>query len=262
MKNSISIPSVVPELSSLPFRLICFNLGKADAFLITTPHSAVLIDTGPDQYGKQLTHALLALGVLHLDKLIITHFHSDHIGGFRYLPRKISVGQVLQCPVLPDTSEARQYRSVLKKHQLLPENISLARQFTLDGTEYSILPPWKTHYSRNEQNNTSLIVTLRYGSCTFLFTGDAREERLGEYLYTNPGHCDVLKVPHHGHWQQALPALIQTVTPRFALITSSNGKKESPETLSLLKNASCRIFLTRKGTVACFSDGKTLSFAQ
>lgn len=260
MKNSISIPPVPLELSSFPFRLICFNLGKADAFLITTPHSAVLIDTGPSEYGKQLTHTLLMLGVLHLDKLIITHYHSDHTGGFRYLLRKISVGQVLQCPVLPDTSEAQQYCSALKKHQLLPGDLSMPRQFTLDGADYSVLPPWKTHYNRNEQNNTSLIVTLRYGSRTFLFTGDAREERLEEYLCTNPGHFDVLKVPHHGHWQQALPALVHAVTPRFALITSSNAKKEAPETLSLLKRASCRILLTRKGSVVCFSDGETLHF--
>ncbi|MBR3640278.1 MAG: MBL fold metallo-hydrolase, partial [Clostridia bacterium] len=92
----------------------------------------------------------------------------------------------------------------------------------------------------------------------FLFTGDAEEERITEYLKGNDADCDVLKVPHHGVWNAKTDALVSASTPRYALITSSDGEPEDEKTVSLLESNGAEAFLTRKDTVTVVSDGESI----
>ena len=43
---------------------------------ITTEHTSILIDAGPD-----IRHQILTAGITHIDMLLITHEHMDHIAG-------------------------------------------------------------------------------------------------------------------------------------------------------------------------------------
>lgn len=262
MKADTVLSPVDPLCATFPFRLLCFDLGKADAFLITTPHSAVLIDAGSPSHGKRLAQQLLELGIRKLDFLIITHFDSDHIGGVGHILKNIQVDQLLQSPLFSQNKDSHQYRSILKKHNIQPDSVQTTEQFLLDGVAYTIFPPQKKHYARDERNNASLLIHLCHGDHTFWFMADAREARIRELFSLSPGHCDLLKVPHHGHYQKILPALFQTLSPRYAVITSGSDKKEDPKTLEALREAGCQIVLTRNGTAAFFSDGQELLTAQ
>lgn len=50
-----------------------FNAGKADAILLYTDESAVLIDTGLDGFAPYILHTLNELDIQTLDTLILTH---------------------------------------------------------------------------------------------------------------------------------------------------------------------------------------------
>ena len=65
------------------------DVGQGDAILINTGEQIILIDTGDDKYrednrknedNNQLFAALDKEGIAHIDKLIMTHAHADHIG--------------------------------------------------------------------------------------------------------------------------------------------------------------------------------------
>jgi beta-lactamase superfamily II metal-dependent hydrolase len=237
-------------------------LGKADAFLISTQRSAVLIDAGSREQGKQLAQALEQLGITTLDYLILTHFDGDHIGGVAYLVKSVHIAQVLQSPIPANHRESRQCHAILKKAGLAVDDVRTVEQFLLDGVTYTIFPPQKRHYRQDQRNNASLLVHLRHGGNTFLFMADAQEARIQELLSLRPGRCDFLKIPHHGRWQKSLLPLLAATAPHYSVITSSDSKKEAPETVTALKKAGCQSFLTRKGTVVCFSDGIKLTFFQ
>ncbi|MCD8191110.1 MAG: MBL fold metallo-hydrolase [Clostridiales bacterium] len=258
----LALPLVPPEAGDCSFRLICFNLGKADAFLITTPHSTVLIDTGSREHGKELALTLLELGVERLNCLVLTHFDADHVGGVHQILKRLAVEQVLESPLLSHNKDSQQYRLVLKKHGVSPGKVRSAEELRLDGVSYTLLPPRKKHYARDERNNASLLVHVRHGGNTFLFTGDAREARLAEYLDSGPERCDWLKVPHHGHYQRALPRLFHALTPRYAVITSSEEKREDPRTVDALRQVGCQVALTRLGAAVYYSDGEEIFAVQ
>jgi len=77
--------NINPEL-----RVDFINVGQGDAILLRTPMGKnYLIDGGANvpiaearREGRELAHNYLrTLGVGHLDGVVITHWHNDHLGG-------------------------------------------------------------------------------------------------------------------------------------------------------------------------------------
>ena len=53
-----------------------------------------------------------------------------------------------------------------------------------------------------------------------MFTGDAEEEMLEEYVetYSNTNNIDVLKVGHHGSYNATTQEFVDAIDPEFAVI--------------------------------------------
>jgi competence protein ComEC len=68
-------------------------------------------------------------------------------------------------------------------------------------------------------NDNSLVVALRYGGRTILFTGDVETEGEDDLVAAGIGHADVVKVPHHGSPTSSTAALIAATRPALAVIS-------------------------------------------
>ena len=237
----------------------CFSAGKADAFLLYTGQSAVLIDCGEKGFGKEILAFLEAEGIQKLDALIITHFDKDHVGGAARVLNNFPVDTVLQSNYPKDSEEYEKYCTALANAGLEAVTVGETLDFTLDGVRYTVDPPRKQSYSADPSNNSSLIVAVRNGENSLLFTGDSQDARLAEFLSGDWGSFDVLKVPYHGHAQPLLQELIAAVAPSLAVITSSDAEPEDPETLALLDAAGAEVWLTREGAVDLLCDGVTVT---
>lgn len=240
-------------------RVWCFSAGKADAILLWTEGSAVLIDTGEDGFGGTITDKLTELGIDRLDVLILTHFDQDHVGGAAEVLESVAVERVLQSDCPRDSGEYAAYLQALSAAGLAAETLRETLNFSLDGAEYTVWPPEKTDYDEDASNNSSLITAVTYGERRFLFTGDAEGARLREFLDQDAGTFDLLKVPYHGHWQKRLTALLESARPAYAVITSSDAEPEDARTLSALSDIGAAVFLTREGPVLAECDGQTLT---
>ena len=250
-------PSAAEEPRS-GLEVTVLDAGKADAILLTTPASAVLIDCGEKGYGEEILGVLAARGVEKLDLLIVTHFDRDHVGGAAKVIGGIPIARVLQSGRPGDSGAYRKYIRALEKASLSPETVRETLSFTLDGAEYTVEPPQREHYDRDESNNSSLIVTLVYGRTRLLFMGDAETARIAEYLASSPAPCDLVKLPHHGEKEKMLDALLAAVKPRYAVITCSAGAPEAASTAAALQTAGVESYPTRLGAVRIRSDGETL----
>lgn len=251
-----SLPQPEPEPG---MQIYCFQAGKADAFLIYTDEAAVLIDTGESGFGKEINRYLDQAKITALDYLIVTHFDKDHVGGAAKVLRSVPVRQVLQSNSPKDASAYEKYVSALSEVGITPATVRLPQTITLDGMTITVDPPARESYDEKASNNSSLIVTVEYGEKRFLFMGDAQEERISEYLSADVPHCDFLKVPYHGHWQDIFPDLITAVQPKYAVITCSDDQPEDAKTLSSLTQAGAEVCLTRINPVLLITDGKTIS---
>jgi competence protein ComEC len=189
--------------------------------------------------------------------LIVTHFDQDHVGGAAKVLKSFPVKQVLQSDYPKDSDEYNNYVDALERASLTPTTVQETMTFSLDGVSYTVDPPKQETYSDQASNNSSLIISVGYGTRRFLFAGDAADARLQEFLAERNGSYDFLKVPYHGNYLQTLPAFFASVCPAYAVITCSEDEPEDDATMAAL--ADTEVFLTRIAPVLAESDGTSLT---
>ena len=238
------------------------NAGKADAFVLLTENSAVVIDTGENSMGDALVDFLLERGVSRVDALFITHFDKDHVGGADALLAALPVSAVYESACEKDNKQTRQYREALEDQGLTPIALQENTALEIDGVQYAISVTNLPCTGKNASNDSSLVIRVQHGQTRFLFAGDAENDRLAELLREGGLACDVLKVPHHGSYESLSSAFFQAASPTYAVITSDEEHPEDETVLHILSSLGTTVYLTRLGDVFCLSDGETLEFSQ
>src|SRR5918911_789810 len=72
----------VPPPSGDELQVHVLNVGQGDSILIIAPGGkSVLVDAGVPGSGRVVLDAMQRYGVDHLDLMVATHAHADHIGG-------------------------------------------------------------------------------------------------------------------------------------------------------------------------------------
>lgn len=231
-----------------------FSAGAADAFLLATERSAVLVDCGEKAFGKELVSYLDAHGIERLDCLVITHFDKDHVGGAAKVLSSLPVERVLQSNCPKESKVYDNYLEALAEAGIEAETVRGALSFTLDGVRYEVDPPAES-YAEDESNNSSLILTVTNGNDRLLFMGDAEDARIAAFLNGYSGDCDYLKVPHHGRSGELSEALFEAVRPGIAVITSSEEEPEDDSVVESLERLGAKVYLTRNGDVIAESSG-------
>jgi len=238
-----------------------FNAGKADACLLRTANSTVLIDTGKNKMGKEIVEYLEENGIPQIDLMFVTHFDKDHVGGADKVLESGRVKQVYEPAYLSESKQYVQYREALQASQTpfvsLEENIS----FELDGVVYQIDVANQSYYGEDEENDFSLVISIQNGETSFLFAGDVENPRLSELLAEGVGRHDMLKVPHHGKAEKLSASFFAAVRPQYSIITSDEDEPEEAAVVRALEQYGT-VYLTREGAVTFVSDGKTLAVSQ
>ncbi len=246
------------------------DVGLGDAVLIEAPGGMrILIDgggypVGDFDMGKQvITPFLLYRKVRHIDYVINTHPHSDHIGGLVHVLGHFDVSHLVTTGFFPKEKAFRELIAAAKAKGV--DHLVWRRGDGLRGEGFSIdvLHPGAAT-SQEDLNDTSLVLRLKYGKVAFLFTGDIQadvEEQL--VLSGLTLKSDVLKVPHHGSASSNSFPFIYAVRPRLAILSSGPGLKSlpSPAALQRYDRASIPVLATyRSGLIEVRSDGNNISW--
>lgn len=251
----------VPEVTG-SFEAAVLKIGKADAVILTTENHAVIIDCGEKGDGKDVLNYLSEKGIEKLDYLFITHFDKDHVGGAAKVIKGIEIGEIVTPDYEGNVKAYENYVEALSEKGIKPNKLLDEMNFTLDDVVFSVYPPMHSYYEESD-NDYSLVISVTHGENTFLFAGDAETERLSELpgQIGNMAH-DFVKMPHHGKYDVGLERFVQSVNPKYAVITCSNKESAEEEALEVLRKQGCEIYLTVEGTVKAISDGKTISVEQ
>lgn len=247
--------STTVEYSDLTVTFL--DIGKADSIIITGEDSTVVIDCGEKGDGKDIVRFLEEQGTSVIDYLIITHYDKDHVGGAAKVINSFEINNVLAPDYHEYSTEAEKYRTALENKGIEPQLLTADMSFELGGGDYTVCTPKQTYYGPDNDNDFSLVTRLDYHDTSFVFAGDAMDQRLSEVM--DIGRCDLLKVPYHGRKLKNLGAFIDALEPEYAVVTTS-GEDFSPYTQGILKDKKVRFWSTCfNGRVTAVSDGSNIS---
>jgi beta-lactamase superfamily II metal-dependent hydrolase len=233
-----------------------FDVGKADSIVLRSENSTVVIDCGEKGDGKEIVTYLEENDVSSVDYLIITHYDKDHVGGAAKVINKLDVKNVLAPNYEASSDEMDKYRKALTEKNITPQLLTSDMSFTLDNADYTVYAPKKDFYGEDNDNDFSLVTKVTHGSNVLLFTGDAMETRLDEIM--DIGKCTLLKVPYHGRKLKNIGDFIDKVSPKCAVVCTSQAEFSSQVQNILLDKKIPMYSTCFNGRITAISSGKEI----
>lgn len=256
-----SVPTEIAEGSS--FEIHYIDVGQADAALVLCDGQAMLIDGGNAEDSNLIYAYLKKLSLDHLQYIVCTHAHEDHVGGLAGALNYATVDVAFSPVTSYDSRAFGNFVNYLDKQGVSITIPKAGDSFSLGSATVSIVGPIN---SSDDPNNTSIVLRIVYGDTSFLFTGDAEREEEQDIL--NAGYTldsTVLKVGHHGSETSTSYVFLREIMPEYAVISVGTGNSYGHPTdavLSRLRDADVKVYRTDlQGDVICTSDGKTVSFS-
>ena len=261
LKVLIVFVSLLFILNTIPEKLkIHFvDVGQGDCTFITTPQNkTILIDGGgsmSEEYdvGKStLLPYILDRGYTKLDYVFISHFDQDHVGGILTILEELRLGQVYISKQEQDSENYQKFLKIVEDKKIKVKVLKQGDCLKIEKNLYfDILWPIEEQIQENVLNNNAMVMKLRYGKFSMLFTGDIEaiaEEKILDF-YKEKGESilksDVLKVAHHGSKTSTTQSFFEKVNPKICLIgVGKNNMFGHPTTEVLERINGTKIYRT------------------
>ncbi|MBS4029071.1 MAG: DNA internalization-related competence protein ComEC/Rec2 [Ignavibacteriales bacterium] len=260
------------QITTDKLRITFLDVGQGDAIHIHFPTGEnILVDAGPrspsyDAGARVIVPYLKRHNISRLDALIVSHPHSDHLGGVPSILRSVSVDSVFDSKAEATSALYTEYLHLLDSLDIPRKNLYAGMQFLqIANTRLFALHPTleyaDTHFISN-LNNSSVVFKLAHKNISVLFVGDAEKEaeEVLQHRYGNFLRSSLLKVGHHGSKTSTSEHFFTDVNPDIAVVsvgTRNKFRHPSKSTMLRLREHNVHFFRTdEEGAVMFESDGK------
>jgi competence protein ComEC len=270
-------PSAETSVQTLDIYFIDVEGGQS-TLIVTPQKQALLVDTGfpgsgVPPYGKvglaqardanRIAAAARDAGVRQIDYLLVTHFHSDHMGGAAELAQLLPIltfvdhGQLLYAAdktpatlqIFDTYAAARQqgrHMEAKPGDKLKLQGVDVT---VVSSAEQVLAKPLRGAGKQNtacgkplpagapNDNARSTGIAVQFGKFRFLDLGDLTAKPLFDLAcpLDKIGPIDAYLVAHHGGADAAEPATFAAFKPRVAIVNNGATKGGAPALLNHLR---------------------------
>lgn len=251
-----------------PLQVYFVDVEGGQATLFVTPQQeSLLIDTGwpGNNYrdANRIEAAVKMAGLRKIDYVLITHYHTDHVGGVPQLAEKIPIGTFIDHG--PNREQGTQelyqtYHGVIAakktKHLIakpgdhLPirgmsaviasgDGQLIERPLPGAGEQNQFCATSEKRTADQTENARSLGAVITFGKLKIVDLGDLTWDKEMELMCpaNKIGTAQIYIVSHHGSKQSGSPALVHAIGSRVAIMDNGAKKGGSPSAWSIVRSA-------------------------
>ncbi|MBM63461.1 MAG: MBL fold metallo-hydrolase [Acidobacteria bacterium] len=275
----ISLLSVLTLLMSLAAQdrssetldIYVIDVEGGEATLFVSPSGeSMLVDTGwpgfDNRDAKRIAAAAAAANVSQIDHLIVTHFHTDHMGGVHQLVEQLPVINFLDHGITVDQGERQRTafeRYVRLRNRHTHRVVKPGDQVAINGLDVRIIASngevLTSPLPQAGQMNPACEGFKFHGENILSRYGDAEDQRsvsafvgfgqfrtviMGDLTWNKEfplmcpdnkiGLVDLYLISHHGSDTSGSAALVQAITPRVGVMNNGPRKGGGLQTFEIL----------------------------
>lgn len=277
-------------------RIHFMNTGSSDAILLESDGHFALVDAGEDsdnprnfpdlelegfeervlQYLKD--NAADENGKVHLDFVLGTHAHSDHIGGFDTVISDLDVevgraylkvydSSIIRAEEIEEWDNQEVYDQMV--NALNAKNVPIFSE--PDGTPFRFGNFTITLFNTNDpkpigkvgENDRSFGVLVEKNGTRIFLSGDMDNATLDETrLARKIGNVDLLKLGHHSYGNSTTEVFVRELMPKTCVVTNNFESVYKPTMYNLIRICDPDILITGKenGVIADIGDNGNISY--
>jgi competence protein ComEC len=270
-------------------RVDFLDVGQGDSALLTTPDgTTILIDGGgrpslswtnrdsddaeptferdTRSIGERVVSEYLwSRGLDRVDYVIATHADADHIDGLNDIARNFKVRGAIVARAPADDREFAKFSQALNTAGVPLEIVGAGDVIQVGNVLIDVLwpPPVQTVDSPS-RNNDSIVLRVRFGEKSFVFSADIEKEAEAALVKTGINlHTDVVKIPHHGSKTSSTEQFVAATRSTLAVISVGRYSifgHPNKEVVDRWRASGAQVMTTgEKGTITIVTDGRRIA---
>ena len=268
---------VRPLLSHGELEVTAIDVGQGDSLLVVSPQGrTMLVDAGGPvgglnevatatsnfDVGEEVVSPYLWFRqIRRLDVMVLSHAHSDHMGGMMAVMRNFRPHE-LWVATDPASDAYRSLISEAAEFGVTVRHLRAGDGMAWGGSQIDVLAPERGYSNpAAPTNNDSLVMRIEHGRSSVLLEGDAESASEEAMLAHRLTPVTLLKVAHHGSRSSTTPEFLAALAPKDAVVSVGRGNTfghPRGEVIQRISTSGTRLFRTDEFGLTTFllsSDG-------
>ena len=235
--------------------VVAVDVGQGAGTILSSGGVTALVDCGSSNSyinaGDYCADTLNTYGYFHLEHLILTHYHADHINGIGTLMARMAVSNILV--PLPEEADAAYHQELVDlagDYGCSITYLTADTTYSLGNAQLRVFAP----VGDGSTNEEGLSLLCSAGDFDVLITGDMNDSSEAILAETkNLPDIEVLLVGHHGSKNATSSQLLNAVSPEVGIISVGTNSYGHPANSALrrLTGAGTQIYRTdRQGNIS------------